>query len=238
MALLAKHGEIQIPDAAIFADTGWEPRAVYQHLDWLEGVLPYPVHRVSKPGPSLRDVIGKGDFDPVPYHASGGGMGRRQCTREYKVAPIQNAIKAILGVDRAMLRKRDGHVVQTIGISVDEVTRVKDSPVGWIDLEYPLIDLNMTRIDCLAWLNKHGYSRPPKSACLGCPYHDNAYWERMRRESPDEWLDTVEVERKMRERRPDIFFHHSRVPLTEANLRADEVQLDMFSHECGGVCGV
>lgn len=25
------------PDAAVFADTGWEPDYVYRHLEWLEG---------------------------------------------------------------------------------------------------------------------------------------------------------------------------------------------------------
>jgi len=47
MALMAAHGEIApMPDCAIFADTGWEPRAVYEHLAWLRspGVLPFPVH--------------------------------------------------------------------------------------------------------------------------------------------------------------------------------------------------
>lgn len=50
MALLAAHGEIgPMPDCAIFADTGWEPSAVYDHLDWLMSgnVLPFPVHVVS-----------------------------------------------------------------------------------------------------------------------------------------------------------------------------------------------
>jgi hypothetical protein len=33
MALMAAHGELTpMPDAAIFADTGWEPKAVYEHL--------------------------------------------------------------------------------------------------------------------------------------------------------------------------------------------------------------
>ena len=33
MALMAAHGEITpMPDCAIFADTGWEPKAVYDHL--------------------------------------------------------------------------------------------------------------------------------------------------------------------------------------------------------------
>ena len=33
LALMASHGEIgPMPDCAIFADTGWEPQAVYDHL--------------------------------------------------------------------------------------------------------------------------------------------------------------------------------------------------------------
>lgn len=46
MALMAAHGEIgPMPDCAIFADTGWEPKAVYDHLSWLmsPNVLPFPV---------------------------------------------------------------------------------------------------------------------------------------------------------------------------------------------------
>ena len=48
MALMAAHGEITpMPDACIFSDTGAEPDSVYRYLDWLETVLPFPVHRVS-----------------------------------------------------------------------------------------------------------------------------------------------------------------------------------------------
>jgi len=50
MALLAAHGEIRpMPDCAIFADTGWEPKAVYEHPARLmsPNVLPFPVHIVS-----------------------------------------------------------------------------------------------------------------------------------------------------------------------------------------------
>jgi 3'-phosphoadenosine 5'-phosphosulfate sulfotransferase (PAPS reductase)/FAD synthetase len=55
LALMAARGEIEAPDCAIFADTGWEPRAVYEHLDRLEDALPYPVYRVS--AGNLRDDI-------------------------------------------------------------------------------------------------------------------------------------------------------------------------------------
>lgn len=58
MALIAAHGEIgPMPDCAIFADTGWQPKAVYDHLDWLRSgnVLPFPVHVVS--AGSIRDKL-------------------------------------------------------------------------------------------------------------------------------------------------------------------------------------
>ena len=36
MLLMAEREEITpLPSAAIFADTGWEPEYVYQHLSWL-----------------------------------------------------------------------------------------------------------------------------------------------------------------------------------------------------------
>jgi hypothetical protein len=50
LVLTAAHGEIgPMPDCAIFANTGWEPKAVYEHLAWLRSsnVLPFPVRIVS-----------------------------------------------------------------------------------------------------------------------------------------------------------------------------------------------
>lgn len=39
LLLMACHGEFdEQPVEAIFADTGWEPAAVYRHLDWLASV--------------------------------------------------------------------------------------------------------------------------------------------------------------------------------------------------------
>ena len=56
MALMAAQEAITpMPDCAIFADTGWEPQAVYEWLEYLEGSLPFPVHRVSA-GDLIEDV--------------------------------------------------------------------------------------------------------------------------------------------------------------------------------------
>ena len=57
LALMAERGEYGLPkpDVAIFADTGWEPPSVYEHLDWLSKQLSFEVVRV-KAG-NIRDNI-------------------------------------------------------------------------------------------------------------------------------------------------------------------------------------
>ena len=60
LALMAAHGEVgPMPDCAVFADTGLEPRAVYDHLAWLmsPNVPPFPVY-VVKHRPARRPAAG------------------------------------------------------------------------------------------------------------------------------------------------------------------------------------
>ena len=118
MALMAEHGELETPDCAIFADTGWEPRAVY---DWLEKLLKeiksFPVYKVMH-GNIRDDLVAvskeeRADFVPIPFFTWNGGMGRRQCTREYKVSPITKKIRELGG-------KKNNPVELWIGISLDE----------------------------------------------------------------------------------------------------------------------
>src|SRR5687768_4992426 len=108
LALMAAKGEISpMPDCAIFADTGAEPEGVYRWLDWLETQLPFPVHRVMHKDGLLADLkkaLDGGRFASVPFYTesdnSAGGLLRRQCTREYKIAPIHQKIRGLLGLGR------------------------------------------------------------------------------------------------------------------------------------------
>ena len=50
LAVLLDRGVIEgcpRPEAAVFADTMAEPLHVYETLDWLEGIISYPVIRTS-----------------------------------------------------------------------------------------------------------------------------------------------------------------------------------------------
>lgn len=245
LALMAAKGEIgPMPDAAIFADTGWEPRKVMEYLDWLETQLPFPVYRVMHKDGLLNAIKGDGRFAAVPFFMSGGGMGQRQCTAEYKLTPIRKKTRELLGYEP---RKRipEGSVTMWIGISLDESIRMKPSQDKWIKNRWPLIELNMTRWHCLEWMDKNGYPMPPKSSCLGCPYHSNKQWVEIKRDSPEEWLETIEIDRLIRNRASEMkdqqFMHRSCKPLDQVDFSIIEKQPDMwegFGNECEGMCGV
>jgi hypothetical protein len=250
LALMAAHGVIgPMPDAAIFADTGWEPDAVYEHLDWLSGgnVLPFPIHRVS--AMDLRKHVldrateTEGRYISVPYFLGDGGMGRRQCTREAKIAPIRKEIRRMLGVPKGH-KATAFRVEQWIGISTDEMQRMAIARENWITHRWPLIEARMSRGDCLAWLDRHGYPIPPKSSCIGCPFHNDAFWRAMQKDDPAAFADAVEVDRSLRARGPvrgmrsNEYMHRSCQPLEDIDFEARTTgpQID-FLDECSGVCG-
>lgn len=256
LALMAAHGAVgPMPDCAIFADTGWEPKAVYEHLSWLmsPNVLPFPVLIVG--AANMRENLlasGRGErWASIPAFSRtvdwrgnvSIGMIRRQCTGDYKIEPIRRKVRELIQLTRK--RSPDFAVVeQWIGISFDDVIRMKPSREAWQHNRWPLIEERMTRRDCLAWLRKRGYPDPPKSACIGCPFHDNARWRAMRDRDGEAWADAIVVDRAIRTGirgiRGEVFLHRSGVPLEDADLStlADHGQFDLWPNECEGMCGV
>ncbi|MDG4791924.1 hypothetical protein O7626_39620 [Micromonospora sp. WMMD1102] len=71
LALMTADGTLPRVDGAIFADTGWEPRRVYKHLDRLAvalGAAGIPLYRVSK-GNLRNDAIDPDHgFASIPYY--------------------------------------------------------------------------------------------------------------------------------------------------------------------------
>lgn len=243
MALMAAHGEIRpMPDCAIFADTQWEPAAVYRQLEWLKGVLPFPVHVVTA-GNIREDTRNRSnttgqEFAAVPWYTLSPrgkpGMGRRQCTKEYKLEPIKRKVVELLG------GRPKGGCEMWIGISADEAARMKPSRVQYIRNRFPLVWIGMHRRHCLGWLEAYGYPKPPKSSCIGCPFHSNAEWRAL---TPTEFADAVEIDWAIRDQpgmRAQQFMHAERIPLEQVDLRTAEEsgQLNLFMNECEGMCGV
>lgn len=251
MLLMAVEGCFDVvPEVAVFADTGWEPQGVYDHLDWLEAEVAGQIEIVRCTAGNLKDDLvgfatgaGKRYASP-PLFLSGqkskNGQLRRQCTREYKIDPVKRALR-----DRGYGPKRP--VDQWMGISMDEIVRMKPSRTKWTQTRWPLIEKRMTRADCLAWFReRHPGRELVKSACVGCPYHSDAVWRDIRDNQPEAWEEAVQIDAQIR-RLPklegDAFLHRQRVPLDQVDLTTpeDHGQLVLdgegFDDECDGMCG-
>lgn len=252
MALMAAVGEITpMPTAAIFADTQDEPKAVYEWLGWLSSKLSphFPVVVVSKGRlselstrvrtskktgmqylkPSLPVFTLNSDLER--------GMMFRHCSMDEKIAPLKSKAKEIAG--------RGNKVVMWIGMSTDEVQRVKDSPDKRIVHRWPLIEKEMTRNDCLAWMRRNGYPKPPRSACIFCPYHSDKEWVRLRDESPEEFQFAVDYEKRLQHAQAQCkrltsvpYLHASRIPLDQVDFNGSKSSDFQMQLPCEGMCGV
>lgn len=252
LALMSARGELPPLDFAVFADTGGEPKKVYEHLDWIETQVPFPIIRASRAGDMLGDAalkIASGEVDRtgapmIPWHvADPDGMMPRQCSKEYKTRVVQKVLRDKLGLAPGQ-RAPDGiKVEQWIGISWDEMQRMKESELAFIQNRWPLMELGMDRADCHKWSDDRQIRRAPKSSCVYCPFRDDAAWEDMRVNSPDDFSDAVRIDHGIRAGYPGMagkaYVHRSRVPLDQAVfVGRDDGQVDMFGDECEGICGI
>jgi hypothetical protein len=241
MALMAAHGEIEpMPDCAIFADTQAEPASVYDHLNWLRSpnVLPFPVEVVTA-GDLGAKVMG-GGYSDVPFYTER-GPGRRQCTKAFKLNPIRDKAKEWAGVPIGEpSRLKPGTISMWIGISLDELIRVKPSRIGYIENRWPLVERRMSRNDCHRWLSQHSYPDPPRSACVFCPYRKNDEWRDL---SAGDWAQAVKVDEAIRKGGTgtlEQYVHRTLMPLSAVDLSTpeDRGQGVLFGDECEGMCGV
>jgi hypothetical protein len=263
LALMAAHGEVTPHlDAAIFADTQAEPRAVYRWLDWLEGEIarsphPFPVHRVSAGSLRLKALDTRVTADgrrfskvDIPFFTrnddgTNGMVTNRSCTEEFKIRPILRQARVLAGITRG---QREVTVTSWLGISWDELQRMKDSRAKWAQNRWPLVERRIRRADCVTWMRAHGYPDPPRSACEFCPFHDDADWRNLRDHDPEAFARAVQFERDLQgikaesERfRTMPYLHVTRRPLDTVDFSTAEErgQLGLgFANECEGMCGV
>ncbi|MFI5589373.1 hypothetical protein ACIA5G_30265 [Amycolatopsis sp. NPDC051758] len=236
--LLACRGEIPPFDGALFADTGWEPKQVYAQLTTarrLGAQAGIPVRTVSNGNIRLDTLNPATRFVTMPLFVKNPdgsrGMARRQCTGDYKIRPLKKAIRDVLGYPHPQRVPRGVFVDQAIGISTDEFHRAKDSDVNYTRNVFPLLDLGMSRSDCLVYLREHGMGEVVKSSCIGCPYSGNSRLRLIRDTDPHAWADLIEFDEAIRHGSPrataagkplrgQFYLHRSLRPLADVDLDA------------------
>jgi len=130
----------------------------------------------------------------LPAFLTGGMPMKRICTTDYKIKPIAKWIKN--NAPNCTLGK---------GISTDEPHRATPSREsdGYTSA-YPLIELGISRSDCLLIAKDAGLPQPPKSSCWFCPFKTTDQWVTLRREHPELFEKSVNLEQVLQKRRANL----------------------------------
>lgn len=141
LLLMSLRGELPRLDGVVFADTQWEPKAVYEHLEFLRrecekaGVPLYTgtAGNLREDGIEFRSrgwargETSKKRYASIPVFVKNpdGSQGRvnRQCTKEYKIEVVDRIIRRLILGLKAGRPAPPGSVEHWFGITTDESRR-------------------------------------------------------------------------------------------------------------------
>lgn len=249
MALMIIDKTIDISlDGIIFADTGSEPPHVYDAVNVVRqkaeaNDIQFAIVKNSKYS-SLEDAIRtvqttkNGNTNvaylPVVFFKNNDTgkkfVMNRQCTNHFKIMPVNKFLKS----------QTKGNIFVYLGISTDEIERIKPSQTKRIIHKFPLINARKSRNDCLLYLQKQGLNIL-KSRCYYCGYQSNSNWHEIKKNYPELWQKAISLDEHIRNANSSIrgqgFLHKSMTPLKDVNL-SEYDHVDLFGNECGGNCAL
>lgn len=248
LIVLATQGKIGPVDAALFSNVGddSEHPATLKYvrdiaIPWAteRGLPVYELHRTRRDGTHVtlwQEITREGSRSiKIPVRMSDtGAPGNRSCTVDYKIKVIAKWLK-----QHGITKDNPAEVM--IGISTDEFHRANrkkalphETPI------YPLLDLGLDRSACMQLIHDAGLPVPPKSSCFFCPFHRLQTWREMRRDEPDLFNKSVELERHINDRRVaanqrPVYFTDKGAPLDEVAYEAGPTLFDA-TMDNGGQC--
>ncbi len=185
---------------AVFADTGWEHKILYQHIAKVEEA----VQKLHRPDFQIFVVKGQATIhgvtvDNLPDYIRAAryapGPMSRYCTKYFKIWPVDEFLR------------RHGEVDLMIGMNADEADRTGNhGNEANVNYRYPLIENGITRDGCIKILEAADLlpKFPPymkRGGCIGCFFKSVTEYEAMALLSPDEADAVAELEDDMQDDR-------------------------------------
>lgn len=171
---------------------------------------------------------------PIPLHLDGGGPSNRLCTIRWKIEPVARWQK-----DRGATP--DDPARCALGISTDEIDRMRTESYDPAQtLDYPLVDLRISRDECRRIIAAAGLPPAPKSSCWFCPYQHVNRWREMRANDPERFAQAVDLEAMLIARRQGLGRDAGYLSPIGAPLDTLDDQQFLFDTEdmagCGSSC--
>lgn len=219
MAILVRQGRLPRPDRIVMADTGWEFKRTWQYTEQnVEPLLAEVGLKIEIAPHTLSKVdlySHKGEmllpaYDVTKKNAKGQHAKLSTfCSSEWKTLVVRRHIGGF--------KANPNGVRMWLGMSLDELERLKHSSVDWIENYWPLcFDVKMTRGECAQLVRDYGMPEPIKSRCKMCPNQNDDGWLEVKQE-PKEWAEAVRIDNQ-------IFASHQ-VRLHKSGKPLDEVEL-------------
>ena len=168
---------------------------------------------------------------------NGGGMLKRQCTNEYKIAPIDRMIRSITKEP----------VKLWMGMTLDEIERMSRPKRLWKTHVYPFIgywsgrdnwgSLNdreryvAERYKVKKLYEQFGMPVPENSLCFFCPFMADAQRAKMKKNQPILFEKACQLDEKLRDStkcgiKEPAYIHKSKKPLRDVQFdEEDDYQL-------------
>ena len=224
LAVAVLDGRLPGPETVIMADTGREASATWDYLDQVVGPALADAGLAVEVGPHSYATVAlysrRGSLLLPASTEGGGGKLPTYCSVEWKRRPVTRRLREMgYGPHRP--------VTLWLGMSTDELDRMRASDTRWIAHAFPLaFALRWSRADCVAAVRAAGWPDPPKSSCWMCPHRSDAQWRDLRDHHPDDWSRAVALDEALRdEAQPhhdaNAYVHRSGVALALAELHPE-----------------
>ena len=192
--LIGMHERGERPDAILFADTGGEKPATYEHVErvreWCARVGFPPLTTVgyteSANGTLEQECLNN---ETLPSKAFGFGG----CSVKWKRQPMDRWVKSWPQAVAAW--ERGEKVTRLIGLHAGEMKRGKIPDDERFQYRYPLREWGWVQADCEAAHERSGLKLACKSACFFCPAMRKVEVIRLSKEQPELFERAVAIER-------------------------------------------
>lgn len=219
VAVLIGSGKLPKPDICFMTDTGFEKSGTWPFVNEFirDHLARVGSHLEVVPASEFTQVSfysGPGTILLPGYTTQSGSVGKLSafCSRYWKVDVAERFMRS-RGVESAR---------NWIGISLDEMRRVRRQHRKWLELYYPLIfTVPMRRNECVELIRSTGWDKPiPHSACKMCSNMRDDEWIDMKTNYPEDFAYAVMKESEVRANDPHFWLHPACVPLDQVDFTA------------------
>lgn len=188
-------------DVILFADTGGERPATYEHVARMSEWLPrhgLPEISVVRKGGNRRtleeDCLVKSVLPSLAY-------GRKGCSHKFKQEPQEKFFNNYPTRKEARARWQRGEKIEKlIGYEFREERRwakakLEDEKYVY---RFPLVEWGWSRLECIAAIKRAGLPLPGKSACFFCPASTKPEIDELKKTHPLLFKRAVAMEDKAR----------------------------------------